>query len=1389
MYKSTKMKHNLHLLTTRLLMSLFVLFASTVVWATDDIGTIAWNINGYYEIDSEEDLQALAHYVNGTSDNHSDNHPCDGLLFKLTRDITMTGTHTAIGTYQHPFKGMFDGGGHTITNLTITDGGYMRGLFGYVKCSFIKYAEEKYYPVYIKNVTLQSCNLNGEYVGGIAGRVSAETDKIVKIENCHVLNATITASGSFQYGGGIVGQAYATDIINCTSTGTVSTTSHYTGGIIGYHSGGYGHITSCESSVTIKGNAEYGGGIVGYWEGASGAGDLLTNCFYIGTVDADITYNGAIVGYNRWSNFSNNYYASPCNIKGQRGYDWNGYYQVSYALKLGDGMTAITPTETPAHHSVLTGLDYFVASMVHLTLSHATAPAGYHFAAYTCNGDIMVADGEGKYPVTVTDHDVTIAALYAKDDAVQMSATSVAAISDVRWTSLAIEPAPVVTYNSTTLTPGTDYLVAYTNNIAPGTATVTLTGIGNYTGTTSTTFNIVDFPLVNPDQTNSAANPYKIANEEDLRALASIVNNSGRRDGYYKQTKDIDLTKEHIVIGDGYHSFEGSFDGDDKKISGLVINKPDKDYQGLFGRAYGATIKHVVIDNCNITALRDIAGILGEGQGNTTVSYCKVSGEIRVSGKSGSSSYNVAGIAGRANDVDHCVNTASVTGNGTNSRYIGGIVGYAAGSVSDCFNAGAVTGGTSYIGSIAGQSNSITNNCHTKETTGGIGAENATTGTDQTGAEVAVKIIAGDGVTLTLPDATYEWNSENLYKSGTVVTLDYAVPNGKFFDYYTVNSGEISKSGVKEGEHVLTGFTQDVTISGNIVDSQTDFTGVVEIADIADLTFNGQVHQPLPVVTYNSETLVKDTHYTVSYSGDCQNAGQYTITVTGIGHYKGTAQKTFNIVPYDINGDNVVTVAGFDTSYGKTGFAVHPTPAEVKCPALNNAILVLDTDYELSYSDGCILPGNYQVTINGKGNYKGSKTLDFTILNTYGLTVHNGLTTNDRVPIYGFYVDYSVKSEFVMPAAELSAMNGKDIYKLSFYLKQKASKSWGNARFQVFLKEVDFTSFSSTTFNGNDGATIVYEGALDGTQNVMNIEFTTPYKYHGGNLLVGIYQSKNGGYSSVSFYGESVTGASLSKYGYDDTTKHDFLPKTTFWYGPLMTLADNATDNSTTISNNNGETGSVKLDSRTLYKDGDWNTLCLPFDVSTTSGPLAGDDVVAMTLNTSESNLTGSTLTLNFDAAPTTIPAGTPFIIKWGGRKGETGYLGTTIENPVFTGVTIDKTMHNTDFTGGTFKGTYNPIVWNTENKNILFVGTNNTLYWPTAGGHMNACRAYFDLGTYEAREFVLNFDDQTTGVIEVKEVNEVKDDSWYTLNGVKLSGKPTKAGLYIHNGKKVIIK
>ena len=56
------------------------------------------------------------------------------------------------------------------------------------------------------------------------------------------------------------------------------------------------------------------------------------------------------------------------------------------------------------------------------------------------------------------------------------------------------------------------------------------------------------------------------------------------------------------------------------------------------------------------------------------------------------------------------------------------------------------------------------------------------------------------------------------------------------------------------------------------------------------------------------------------------------------------------------------------------------------------------------------------------------------------------------------------------------------------------------------------------------------------------------------------------------------------------------------------------------------------------------------------------------------------------------------------------------------------------------------------------------------------------------ARAFALNFDgEETTGILEVSaKSNEVKDDVWYSLDGVRLSGKPTQRGLYINNGRKV---
>ena len=56
-------------------------------------------------------------------------------------------------------------------------------------------------------------------------------------------------------------------------------------------------------------------------------------------------------------------------------------------------------------------------------------------------------------------------------------------------------------------------------------------------------------------------------------------------------------------------------------------------------------------------------------------------------------------------------------------------------------------------------------------------------------------------------------------------------------------------------------------------------------------------------------------------------------------------------------------------------------------------------------------------------------------------------------------------------------------------------------------------------------------------------------------------------------------------------------------------------------------------------------------------------------------------------------------------------------------------------------------------------------------------------------RGISIEFGDDATGVEEVIEVSEVNDNSWYTINGVKLNGKPSKSGLYIYKGRKVVIK
>jgi len=243
----------------------------------------------------------------------------------------------------------------------------------------------------------------------------------------------------------------------------------------------------------------------------------------------------------------------------------------------------------------------------------------------------------------------------------------------------------------------------------------------------------------------------------------------------------------------------------------------------------------------------------------------------------------------------------------------------------------------------------------------------------------------------------------------------------------------------------------------------------------------------------------------------------------------------------------------------------------------------------------------------------------------------------------------------------------------------------------------------------------------------------------------------------------------------------------------LYNSGSEAVDNTTAIDCNDGAEVNVTILGRTLYKDGDWNTLCLPFNVTIEGSVLAGDNVVAKVLNDETSELADGVLTLNFSDAPATITAGTPFIIKWDNT-------GEDLVNPVFNAVTINNTSNNVEFTGGTFRGNYAPLEITNKNRNdILLLSSGNRLGYAKTdrtienGKALGACRAYFEIpangGIQTARQFTLNFgdDEDITGIIEVNTNLTNKTSDAFDLQGRKVENP--KKGLYIVNGKKVVIK
>ncbi len=248
---------------------------------------------------------------------------------------------------------------------------------------------------------------------------------------------------------------------------------------------------------------------------------------------------------------------------------------------------------------------------------------------------------------------------------------------------------------------------------------------------------------------------------------------------------------------------------------------------------------------------------------------------------------------------------------------------------------------------------------------------------------------------------------------------------------------------------------------------------------------------------------------------------------------------------------------------------------------------------------------------------------------------------------------------------------------------------------------------------------------------------------------------------------------------------------------PAAVLFDKS-DNSTLLSDWEGKPLPALLADRTLYKDGKWNTLCLPFSTKLAGSPLEG----AIARPLTAASITGTTLNLTFGDAVDVLVAGTPYIIKWTRADDYVDDDAHNIVNPLFKGVTIDAADHSYDNAASgdlrvRFLGTYKSTEFDGTDKSILLMGGNNTLYYPASDAGLGAQRAYFKIGsdgaarTRSITAFNMSFggDDETTGIISIANQGPVPLIRWYTIDGRRLSGKPSRAGVYINNGKKVVIK